>query len=107
MTEKSWHRVAALSEVEEGGVFGTHLGDEPIALCRIDGKVYAFDDVCPHAYALLSQGFVEGNEIECPLHGARFEIATGKCVAPPADQDLKMHEVRIDGDDIYVSAQEK
>jgi 3-phenylpropionate/trans-cinnamate dioxygenase ferredoxin component len=107
MTEKSWQRVAGSSEVAEGEVFGTQLGDKPIALCRFDGKVYAFDDVCPHAYALLSQGFVEGNEIECPLHGARFEIATGKCVAPPADSDLKMHDVRIDGDDIYVSAEEK
>jgi 3-phenylpropionate/trans-cinnamate dioxygenase ferredoxin subunit len=107
MTENAWHRVASLSEVGEGEVFGTHLGDEPIALCRLDGKVYAFDDICPHAYALLSQGFVEGNEIECPLHGARFEIATGKCTAPPARSDLKMHDVRIDGDDVYVSASEK
>jgi nitrite reductase/ring-hydroxylating ferredoxin subunit len=107
MTEKSWHLVAKAADVAEGEIFGAHIGDEPIALCRLDGKVYAFDDVCPHAYALLSQGFVEGNEIECPLHGARFEIATGRCVAPPADSDLKMHDVRIEGDDIYVSAPEK
>ena len=107
MTEKSWHRVAKAAEVGEGELFGAHIGDAPIALCRIDGKVYAFDDVCPHAYALLSQGFVEGNEIECPLHGARFEIATGRCVAPPADRDLQMHDVRIEGDDIYVRAPEK
>ena len=107
MTEKAWQRVAAASDVKEGEVFGTHLGDEPIALCRIDGRVHAFDDICPHAYALLSQGFVEDNEIECPLHGARFEIATGKCTAPPASTDLKMHEVRIEGDDIYVCPSDK
>jgi len=102
MTEKSWQRVAASSEVKEGEVFGAHVGDDPIALCRIDGKVYAFDDVCPHAYALLSQGFVEGNEIECPLHGARFDIRNGRVLCQPASADIATYVVRIENGEVYV-----
>ena len=49
--ESSWHRVAKLSDVAEGEVVAANMGDTPLALCRIDGKVYAFDDVCPHGGA--------------------------------------------------------
>lgn len=81
------------------------VGELEIALVNVGGTVYAFEDVCPHAYALLSEGFVEDDEIECPLHGARFEISTGKCLAAPADRDLQTFAVRIDGDDVYVQAE--
>jgi|HubBroStandDraft_4_1064222.scaffolds.fasta_scaffold558172_2 NAD(P)H-dependent nitrite reductase small subunit len=98
----TWHRVATLSEIKDGEVVEARAGDAEIALCRIDGKIHAFDDICPHAYAQLSQGFVEGGEIECPLHGARFEMATGRCVSPPADEDIRTYPVRVEGDDVYV-----
>jgi|SRR5581483_5738143 NAD(P)H-dependent nitrite reductase small subunit len=103
MGEPAWQRVAALADLREGEAFAVEHGNVQLALCRIQDNVYAFEDVCPHAYALLSQGFVEGGEIECPLHGARFEIASGRCLAPPADQDLRTFAVRVDGGDVYVS----
>ena len=102
MGEGTWHRVAAPSEVAEGEVLPVRVGDRQLALCRVDGALYAFDDICPHAFALLSQGFVEGDEIECPLHAARFQISTGRCLCPPADRDLVTHAVRVDGDDVFV-----
>lgn len=74
----------------------------PIALYRLNDQIYAIDDVCTHEFALLSQGFVEAGAIECPLHQARFDIATGRCLAPPADRDLRTYEVRIESDQIYV-----
>jgi len=98
----TWHRVAALAEIKEGEVIEARAGDTPVALCRVDGKIHALDDNCPHAFAQLSQGFVEGGEIECPLHGARFEIATGRCVAPPADCDVQTYQIRVEGNDVYV-----
>lgn len=107
MGEAAWHRVAALADLRDGEVIAAEHGNVQLALCRIEGKVYAFEDICPHAYALLSQGFVEGGEIECPLHGARFEIASGRCLAPPAEEDLRMFPVRVDGDDVYVSVDDK
>jgi len=97
-----WHRVAALTDLREGEVFATRLGELELALVRIDGTVHAFDDVCTHEYASLSQGFLEGGEIECPLHGARFDVVTGRCLAPPAERDLRVFPVRIEGGDVYV-----
>lgn len=107
MGEPAWHRVAALADLREGEPFAAEHGSIQLALCRVEGSVYAFEDICPHAYALLSQGFVEGGEIECPLHGARFEMATGRCLALPADKDLRTFPVRVEGDDVYVSLQDR
>jgi NAD(P)H-dependent nitrite reductase small subunit len=97
-----WLRVAASADVKEGEAIAVNVGDVQIALCRVDGTIYAFENVCPHAYALLSDGFIEGNEIECPLHAARFEISTGQCLAPPADRDLMTYAVKVEGEDVLV-----
>jgi nitrite reductase/ring-hydroxylating ferredoxin subunit len=102
MSDPGWHRVAADAQVGEGEAKAVRVGDTEIALVRVDGALYAIEDVCPHAYALLSQGFVEGNEIECPLHAARFEISTGRCLCPPADRDLRTFAVRVEGADVLV-----
>ena len=99
-----WLRVAALAEIADDAPLAVKLGDTPIALYRLDGRLYALDDVCPHEFALLSGGFVEGGAIECPLHQACFEIATGRCLSPPAMTDLRVYAVRIDGDAVYVRA---
>ena len=100
----TWHRVATLDAVKEGEAFPVKLGDDTaIALYRLDGQIHAIDDVCTHAFALLSLGFVEGGVVECPLHQARFDIATGRCLEPPAKRDLRTYAVRIDGNDVYVN----
>jgi NAD(P)H-dependent nitrite reductase small subunit len=99
-----WQRVAALADLADDAAFPAKLGNRPIALYRLDGKIYALDDVCTHALALLSQGFIEGGAVECPLHGARFDIATGRCLAPPATVDLRTYEVRVEGSEVFVRA---
>jgi 3-phenylpropionate/trans-cinnamate dioxygenase ferredoxin component len=97
-----WQRVAALPDLADDAALPARLGNRRIALYRLDGKVHALDDVCTHALALLSRGFIENGAVECPLHGARFDIATGRCLAPPATVDLRVHEVRIEGGEIFV-----
>ena len=97
-----WQRVAALADLADDAGFPAKLGERRIALYRLDGRIHALDDVCTHALALLSQGFVEGGAVECPLHGARFDIATGRCLAPPATVDLRTYEVRIEGGEVFV-----
>ena len=99
-----WRRVAALADLADDAAFPAKLGNTQIALYRLDGKVYALADVCTHALALLSQGFIEDGAVECPLHGARFDIATGRCLAPPATVDLRSYDVRIEGGDIFIRA---
>ncbi len=104
-TPDSWHRIAAVSQLRDDEPYPAMLGERPIALYRLDGEVYAIDDVCTHEFARLSQGFIEDRAIECPLHQAKFDIATGKCLAAPATVDLNRYAVRIDGDEIYVSTE--
>jgi nitrite reductase/ring-hydroxylating ferredoxin subunit len=99
---EGWVRVATLADLAEDAAFPTRLGNRPIALYRLDGQIHALDDVCTHALALLSQGFIENGAVECPLHGARFDIATGRCLAPPATVDLRTYEVRVEGDEVFV-----
>lgn len=98
-----WHRVAALADIPDDAAKPVRAGGVQIALCRYQGEIYAFEDVCTHEYASLSQGCIEGDEIECPLHGARFEITNGRCITPPATRDLRTFPVRIEGDDVYVA----
>jgi 3-phenylpropionate/trans-cinnamate dioxygenase ferredoxin subunit len=98
----SWHRVAAAADVKEGEAVAAEVGERRIALCRVNGAIHAIENICPHAYALLSDGFVEGNEIECPLHAARFDIATGECLSPPADRDLATYPVKVEGEEVFV-----
>jgi len=99
---EDWQRVAALGEIKEGEALPAKLGGEAIALYRLGAEVFAIGDVCTHEFALLSQGFVEDGAIECPLHQARFDIRTGRCLAAPATQDVKSYAVKIEGNDVYV-----
>jgi nitrite reductase/ring-hydroxylating ferredoxin subunit len=92
---RQWVRACAASELEPGEPKGVKLGGIPIALYRLQDGVYATHDVCTHAYALLSEGYVEGESIECPLHGARFDIRSGKCLAV-ASADLATYAVRLE-----------
>jgi NAD(P)H-dependent nitrite reductase small subunit len=100
--QNGWQRIAALADLADDRAFAAKLGNRRIALYRLNGKVHALDDVCTHALALLSQGFIEDGAVECPLHGARFDIATGRCLSPPATVDLHTYEVRIEGGEVFV-----
>ena len=62
----------------------------------------ATDNVCTHAFALLSDGWLDGEYVECPLHGGRFEVATGKAMGDPVVCDLRTFPVRVSGDDIEI-----
>ncbi len=100
---ENWVRVAATSEVPENGVIAVRAEGREIALYHLPGGEFrATDNVCTHEYAQLSDGWLEDGEIECPLHAARFDVRTGKAVCAPAEQDLPVFEVRIDGTDLLV-----
>jgi nitrite reductase/ring-hydroxylating ferredoxin subunit len=100
--ENGWTRVAARDEIKQGEIFATEIGDTAIALTEFDGQIHAVSDACTHEFALLSEGFLEEAEIECPLHQARFDMRTGACLVGPATQDLDTYEVKVEGEDVYV-----
>lgn len=101
--EENWITVAQRDALEVSSVTGVKAGDLDIALYNIDGEVFATHNICTHAQALLSDGWLEGDIIECPLHGGRFEVKTGKGLGAPIICDLKTLPVRIQGDVVQVN----
>lgn len=97
-----WHRVATIGSIRENEPLALSVEGRQLAIYRVGNAFFALNDVCPHAYALLSQGFVEGDRVECPLHQAVFHIPTGKCLGPPADKDVTTYPIKIEGDDVSV-----
>ena len=97
-----WHKVATKSDLAEGEVLGASIGDKQVAVYLIGGEMLATDNICTHAYACLSDGWLDGDVIECPLHAARFDIRTGKVLDPPATEDLKTYPVRLVGEEIQI-----
>jgi nitrite reductase/ring-hydroxylating ferredoxin subunit len=98
----TWHRVASRSKLTPANPLAVEVGDKLIGLYLVDDTVYAIGNLCTHEFALLTEGFVEGDAIECPLHQARFSIKTGKVLSEPADTDVPSYPVKVTGDDIFV-----
>ena len=98
----AWHEVAKADDVAEGKVLAASAANKMIALYRIDGAFYATSDICTHAFALLSDGYLDGDCIECPVHQALFNVKTGEAVSPPAYQAVKTFPCRIEGDDVLI-----
>jgi nitrite reductase/ring-hydroxylating ferredoxin subunit len=98
----AWTRVASRSEVEEKKIAEATVGETEIALYFVDGAIYATDNICTHAFARLSEGYLDGDCIECPVHQALFNVKTGAVVAAPAFTPLKTFPVRVEGDDVLV-----
>jgi nitrite reductase/ring-hydroxylating ferredoxin subunit len=104
MADGGWVRVAAKGDVAEGHVIGVRAGGKEIAIYHMpDGEFRATDNVCTHEYALLSEGWMENGCIECPLHAAQFDIRSGKAMCSPADVNLAVFEVKIEGEDVLVN----
>ena len=94
--------VARVGDVPEGGVKVVRIEDQAIAVFLIDGKYYALDDVCTHDGGPLAEGAIEGMEIECPRHGARFDLLTGVAKTLPAIFPVNAYPVRISGGSVEV-----
>ena len=104
MADTGWVRVAGKGDVAEGAVLGVRIGDKEVAIYHLPGGEFrATDNICSHEYALLSDGWLENGCIECPLHAAQFDIRTGKALSAPADLDLAVFEVKIEGDNVLVN----
>ncbi len=106
MAQEQWVTVASRSSLDEGDRVGVSVGDKQIALYNVAGEIYATDNVCTHAFAVLTDGWLDGIEIECPLHAGRFDVSTGKGLGPPIPCDLRTYKVRVVGDEVQVSIAE-
>jgi len=101
-----WVEVAKTADLEEGQ--GTKLchGGRVVAVFRAEGEFYAIDDRCTHAEASLSDGEVFDTEVECPLHGAIFDLASGEALTFPATRPVETYLTRVEGDKVWVEIPE-
>jgi nitrite reductase/ring-hydroxylating ferredoxin subunit len=99
-----WHEVAKTSEVPEGEALRVQVGEEPIAIYNLNGTFYATHDICTHALAHLSDGYVEGDCVECPLHGGVFHIPTGKAVSGPVQKPVRIFSIKVEKETLLVEA---
>ena len=104
VTEKKGEEVMTVaSDVAENAAIPVRVGDKEIAIFHLPGGEYrATDNICTHEYAQLHEGWLEDGCIECPLHAARFDIRTGKALCAPADVDLAVFQVKVEGDDLML-----
>lgn len=96
-TDKEWVTVAKADELAPGAMKAVDAADRSLALYNVEGQFYATDNECTHAYAMLTDGTIDGEVIECPLHGGAFEIKTGKGLGAPIFCDLKTYRTRVTG----------
>ena len=78
------------------------IGEQKIALFNVDGDYYAIDDTCTHVGGPLSEGDVDGKVVTCPLHGATFDITSGRVLGPPAKSGVTGYRVQIEGSEIRI-----
>ena len=90
-----WIRIASTSEIAEGESHAIEIMGLSLALYHVGESWFCTDNVCTHAFALLTDGWLEEHIIECPLHGGQFDVCTGKAVCSPAEADLRSYPVRV------------
>ncbi|MCL7926201.1 MAG: non-heme iron oxygenase ferredoxin subunit [marine benthic group bacterium] len=94
--------VARLAEVPENGLVPMEVEGVKIVLANSGGQIHALHDECSHEEFPLSDGEIEGNQVTCLLHGARFDLETGAAKALPAVKPVRVYECRVEGDEIQV-----
>jgi naphthalene 1,2-dioxygenase system ferredoxin subunit len=103
MDKLQWVDATALNDVPEDDVIGILIGDRDIALYNAGGEIFATDNICTHGHARLCEGFLEGHEIECPLHQGRFDIRTGAPMCAPVTEAIRSYPIRIEGGRVFLA----
>ena len=101
MTER-FVEVCKRDELADGSMKLVEVDEQLVIIFRVGDDFFCIDDVCTHDGGTLSDGELHGCELECPRHGARFDIRSGKALTMPATQDTRSHQVRVVGDTISV-----
>ncbi len=101
-----WKEVCTEDELAPGDFRTVWLDDIEVAVINSNGKIHAIENICTHDGGELTGGSIEGCEIECPRHGARFDIRTGEALTPPAYEPVRTYRVKIEAAHVYVSAED-
>lgn len=100
-TRVTWTPVCAVADLPSGEATTLDI-DPPIAVVNADGSLYAIDDTCTHETYSLADGYIEGTQVECALHFARFDLRTGDALCLPARVGVRTYPVKTEDGHIFV-----
>lgn len=96
--------LCSTDDVEPGGALKVDTNGLELAVFNVDGEFFVMDDLCSHGPGSLSEGFIEGDVIECPFHNGQFSIRTGDVVSPPCMVPQKTYPVTVEGGKVFIDA---
>ena len=99
-------KVANVADVLEGNLKKVDVDGKPVALFKIDGKIYATTNICTHEECELDENhLMHGDVVECTCHGSQFKVSDGSVVLPPATEPLKTYQVSVEGEDVLIETE--
>jgi naphthalene 1,2-dioxygenase system ferredoxin subunit len=102
MSNPQWVDALSADELPTDDVIGVVVAGRDIAVYTVGDAVYATDNICTHGQARLCDGFLEGHEIECPLHQGKFDVRDGLPTCEPVTEALRSYPVKVDGQRVYL-----
>ncbi len=103
MSNEQWHDVMAADELPDNDVWAVQVEGRDIAVYGVEGQPYASDNLCTHGNARLCDGFLEGHEIECPLHQGKFDVRDGRPTCAPVTEPLRTYRAKIEAGRIWLA----
>ena len=97
-----WIDALAQGELPQDDVLGVQVAGRDIALYTVGDEVFATDNLCTHGHARLCDGFLDGHEIECPLHQGKFDVRDGRPTCAPVTEPLRSYPVKIEGSRVFI-----
>ncbi len=102
MSSSNWVDALAADELPEDDVKAVLIAGRDIAVYTVGSDVFATDNLCTHGHARLCDGFLDGHEIECPLHQGKFDVRNGQPTCAPATEPLRGYPVKVEGGRVYL-----
>jgi naphthalene 1,2-dioxygenase ferredoxin component len=102
MSELNWIDALSADDLPTDDVIGVVVGGRDVAIYTVGEEVYATDNICTHGQARLCDGFLDGHEIECPLHQGKFDVRSGQPTCEPVTEAIRSYPVRIDGQRVFL-----
>ena len=102
MSQANWVDALSTDDLPTDDVFGVVVAGRDIAIYTVGDATYATDNICTHGQARLCDGFLDGHEIECPLHQGKFDVRNGEPTCEPVTDAIRSYPVRIDVQRVYL-----
>ena len=100
-------KVANVEDLQPSQMKAVEVENEIVCLANVEGKFYAIGNVCTHQGGPLADGSLSGYEVECPWHGSKFDVRTGKVTNPPAVRPEPAYELKVEGNSILIKKRSK